>query len=55
MIITGNVMIDGRAMTGPGGVVLEQDTPLAPFETWAKAARRAARRCGCSLTTRAGR
>ncbi|MBN5213525.1 NADH:flavin oxidoreductase/NADH oxidase family protein [Serratia ureilytica] len=39
LIITGNVMIDGRAMTGPGGVVLEQDTPLAPFETWAKAAR----------------
>ncbi|MEL5589897.1 NADH:flavin oxidoreductase/NADH oxidase family protein [Serratia ureilytica] len=39
LIITGNVMIDGRAMTGPGGVVLEQDTPLASFETWAKAAR----------------
>ncbi|WP_368906982.1 NADH:flavin oxidoreductase/NADH oxidase family protein [Serratia marcescens] len=39
LIITGNVMIDGRAMTGPGGVVLEQGTPLAPFETWAKAAR----------------
>jgi len=40
LIITGNVMIDGRAMTGPGGVVLEAGTPLAPFRTWAQAARR---------------
>lgn len=55
LIITGNVMIDGRAMTGPGGVVLEQDTPLAPFETWPKPHAVAERRCGCSLTTRAGR
>lgn len=39
LIITGNVMIDGRAMTGPGGVALEADTPLAPFKAWAKAAR----------------
>ncbi|MGK0665494.1 NADH:flavin oxidoreductase/NADH oxidase family protein [uncultured Serratia sp.] len=39
LIITGNVMIDGRAMTGPGGVVLEQDTPLEAFKTWAAAAR----------------
>ena len=23
LIITGNVMVDGRAMTGPGGVVLQ--------------------------------
>jgi 2,4-dienoyl-CoA reductase-like NADH-dependent reductase (Old Yellow Enzyme family) len=40
LIITGNVMIDGRAMTGPGGVVLEAGTPLAPFRQWAQAARR---------------
>ncbi|MCC4106090.1 NADH:flavin oxidoreductase/NADH oxidase family protein [Serratia ureilytica] len=39
LIITGNVMIDGRAMTGPGGVVLEQDTPLEAFKTWAEASR----------------
>lgn len=40
LIITGNVMIDGRALTGPGGIVLEADTPLAPFEEWARVARR---------------
>ena len=36
MIITGNVMIDRTAMTGPGGVALEKHTPLTPFEKWAK-------------------
>ncbi|MFT5923830.1 MAG: 2,4-dienoyl-CoA reductase-like NADH-dependent reductase (Old Yellow Enzyme family) [Paraglaciecola sp.] len=36
LIITGNVMIDHLAMTGPGGVVLEQDTDLSPFIEWAK-------------------
>ncbi|MQA20309.1 NADH:flavin oxidoreductase/NADH oxidase family protein [Rugamonas rivuli] len=39
LIITGNVMIDGRAMTGPGGVVLEAGTPLDSFRTWSQAAR----------------
>jgi len=39
LIITGNVMIDGRAMTGPGGVVLERATPREPFAAWAAAAR----------------
>ncbi|MFL9863678.1 NADH:flavin oxidoreductase/NADH oxidase family protein [Paraburkholderia fungorum] len=39
LIVTGNVMIDGRALTGPGGIVLEADTPLAPFVQWAQAAR----------------
>ncbi|QUY50629.1 NADH:flavin oxidoreductase/NADH oxidase family protein [Serratia plymuthica] len=39
LIITGNVMIDGRAMTGAGSVALEADTPLEPFKAWAKAAR----------------
>jgi len=38
LLITGNVMVDGRAMTGPGGVVLQQGTPLEPFKLWAKAA-----------------
>lgn len=36
LILTGNVMIDGRAMTGPGGIVLERDTPRAPFAAWAR-------------------
>ena len=39
LVITGNVMVDRRALTGPGGVVLEADTPLAPFVEWARAAR----------------
>ncbi|NVK24073.1 MAG: NADH:flavin oxidoreductase/NADH oxidase family protein [Gammaproteobacteria bacterium] len=34
-ILTGNVMIDRLAMTRPGGVVLEKDTDLSPFKTWA--------------------
>ena len=29
MILTGNVMIDPTAMTGPGGVVLEHGTPVS--------------------------
>ena len=36
LILTGNVMVDHLAMTGPGGVVLEQDTDLTPFIEWAK-------------------
>lgn len=40
LIITGNVMIDGRALTGPGGIVLQAGTPLQPFRDWAKAGRR---------------
>ncbi len=39
LILTGNVMIDGRAMTGPGGLVLERDTPREPFAAWAREAR----------------
>lgn len=31
LIITGNVMIDHLAMTGPGGVVLEKGSELTPF------------------------
>ena len=42
LIITGNVMVDPRAMTGPGGVVLERATLEEPgarerFEAWAEA------------------
>lgn len=39
LIITGNVMVDARAMTGPGGVVLEDDRHLDRFKTWAEAGR----------------
>ncbi|MBA5637984.1 NADH:flavin oxidoreductase/NADH oxidase family protein [Duganella sp. LX20W] len=39
LIITGNVMIDRRAMTGPGGVVLESETAAPRFREWAKTAR----------------
>lgn len=39
LLITGNVMVDGRAMTGPGGVVLNKDSDIAPFRTWAQAAK----------------
>lgn len=39
LIITGNVMVDARAMTGPAGVVLEDDHYLDRFKAWADAAR----------------
>jgi 2,4-dienoyl-CoA reductase-like NADH-dependent reductase (Old Yellow Enzyme family) len=35
LILSGNVMIDRRAMTGPGGVVLENDEQMASFREWA--------------------
>lgn len=37
LLLTGNVMIDHRAMTGPGNVALEADTPLQNFKDWAAA------------------
>lgn len=39
LIITGNVMVDARAMTGPAGVVLEDDRHLDRFKEWADVAR----------------
>jgi len=39
LILTGNVMVDARAMTGPGGVVLEDDRHLDRFRAWADAGR----------------
>jgi len=39
LILTGNVMVDARAMTGPGGVVLDAAQPLEPFQAWAATAR----------------
>ncbi|TGL35808.1 NADH:flavin oxidoreductase/NADH oxidase family protein [Leptospira perdikensis] len=38
-MITGNVMIDHRAMTGPGGVVLEAGSSLDAFKTWSSRAK----------------
>ncbi|TKB03319.1 NADH:flavin oxidoreductase/NADH oxidase family protein [Alteromonas portus] len=40
LVITGNVMVDHLAMTGPGGLALETHTPLAPFQQLAKEAKR---------------
>lgn len=39
LIITGNVMVDRRAMTGPGGVVLEDEKYLDTFKRWAQIGR----------------
>jgi len=39
VLITGNVMVDRRAMTGPGGVALEDEQHLASFREWADVAR----------------
>ncbi|KTF08656.1 NADH:flavin oxidoreductase/NADH oxidase family protein [Pseudoalteromonas sp. H103] len=38
LIITGNVMVDHLAMTGPGGLALEQKTDIAPFAELARLA-----------------
>lgn len=37
LLITGNVMVHKEALTGPRGVVLDQDSPLTPFQRWAAA------------------
>lgn len=39
LMITGNVMVDRRAMTGPECVVLENDRHLDGFRQWARVAR----------------
>jgi 2,4-dienoyl-CoA reductase-like NADH-dependent reductase (Old Yellow Enzyme family) len=39
LLITGNVMVDRRALTGPGTIALEAVTALEPFKAWARAAR----------------
>jgi 2,4-dienoyl-CoA reductase-like NADH-dependent reductase (Old Yellow Enzyme family) len=39
LLITGNVMVHAEALTGPGGVVLDADSPLEPFRQWAVAAK----------------
>src|SRR6266853_4869918 len=37
LLITGNVMVHAEALTGPGGVVLDDRSPLDPFARWAEA------------------
>jgi 2,4-dienoyl-CoA reductase-like NADH-dependent reductase (Old Yellow Enzyme family) len=37
LLITGNVMVHARALTGPGGVVLDKNAPLETFQRWAEA------------------
>jgi 2,4-dienoyl-CoA reductase-like NADH-dependent reductase (Old Yellow Enzyme family) len=37
LLITGNVMVHAEALTGPGGIVLDQRAPLDPFARWAEA------------------
>src|SRR3982074_382848 len=37
LLITGNVMVHAEALTGPGGVVLEEGAPLEPFARWSGA------------------
>src|SRR6202049_2483551 len=37
LLITGNVMVHAEALTGPGGIVLDDRAPLAPFSRWAQA------------------
>jgi len=39
LILTGNVMVDRRGMTGPAGVVLEDEAQLPRFRRWSEAAR----------------
>lgn len=45
LLITGNVMVDSRAMTGPGGVVLENDQHLEAFRQWARIGRAHGAQC----------
>ena len=39
LLITGNVMVHAEALTGPGGVVLDDRAPLDPFKRWAETGR----------------
>ncbi|WP_067673230.1 NADH:flavin oxidoreductase/NADH oxidase family protein [Nocardia miyunensis] len=41
LLITGNVMVHAEALTGPGGIVLDADSPLEPFAAWAWAGKAA--------------
>ncbi|MCH2190142.1 MAG: NADH:flavin oxidoreductase/NADH oxidase family protein [Gammaproteobacteria bacterium] len=50
LILTGNVMVAPNAMTGAGGVVLQQGSDLEPFEKWAKSATKNNTHCWMQLS-----
>src|SRR6185312_17325021 len=37
LLVTGNVMVHAEALTGPGGVVLDDRAPPDPFTRWVQA------------------
>jgi 2,4-dienoyl-CoA reductase-like NADH-dependent reductase (Old Yellow Enzyme family) len=41
LLLTGNVMVHAEALTGPGGIVLDDRAPLDPFARWAEAGKAA--------------
>ncbi|HEV7528477.1 MAG TPA: NADH:flavin oxidoreductase/NADH oxidase family protein [Solirubrobacteraceae bacterium] len=45
LLITGNVMVHAEALTGPGGIVLDDRAPLDPFARWAEAGKA----CGAAM------
>jgi 2,4-dienoyl-CoA reductase-like NADH-dependent reductase (Old Yellow Enzyme family) len=49
LCITGNVMIDKRALGEPGNVVIEDDAELAALKAWAQAATRNGTQCWVQL------
>ena len=49
LIISGNVMVERRAMTGPGGVVLDSDRDLPAFKRWAQSAQGNGTQCWLQL------
>jgi 2,4-dienoyl-CoA reductase-like NADH-dependent reductase (Old Yellow Enzyme family) len=49
LCITGNVMIDRRALGEPGNVVIEDDSQMAELRAWAKAATRHGTQCWVQL------
>lgn len=49
LLITGNVMVDRRALGEPGNVVLEDDRDLAWFSRWAQAATANGTQCWMQL------
>lgn len=49
LIISGNVMIERRAMTGPGGVVLDDLSNLILFKHWAQTAQSNGAQCWLQL------
>ncbi len=49
LCVTGNVMIDRRALGEPGNVVIEDDSQMAVLQAWARAATRHGTQCWVQL------